>query len=123
MSEHPPLQEMRQWRSHVTDDVLDYIYKYRNEHPWSPDIRDVCAGLGITSTSVVNYHFDRLEEAGMIGFHYIQRKHNKGRHRAARTVHLTQKGLYYAEQRTMKKKVFSPAKDGVEHKLRRIVNP
>lgn len=42
------------------DDVLGYIIKYRKEHEYSPTIRELCAGLGIKSTSTVKMHVDRL---------------------------------------------------------------
>lgn len=32
----------------------------------SPTIREIADGCGITSTSVVNYHLDTLEKAGLI---------------------------------------------------------
>ena len=96
MSEHVDIQV--HWRSRVTHRVLEVIDDYKTRHPWSPDIREIGAALEISSTSVVNYHLDHLEEAGLINFHYITRRRGTGRHRAARTVHITPKGRMYLKQ-------------------------
>lgn len=77
--------------------VLKFIYDYKQSHPYSPDVREIMAQVGMPSTSVVNYHLDRLEEYGLISFLYIPRGSNavRGAHRGARTVHLTPKGIQY----------------------------
>jgi len=83
------------WRSEVTVQVLAFVDEYKRQHPYSPDIREIGHAVGISSTSVVNYHLDHLEEAGFVGFLYIERKGSKGRNRGARTVHVTRKGKAY----------------------------
>lgn len=45
--------------------VLDVIYEYRSEHGYSPSVRDIAEELEV-STSVVQYHLNRLEERGWI---------------------------------------------------------
>ena len=45
--------------------VLDVIYDYRAKHGYSPSVRDIAEELE-TSTSVVQYHLNRLEEKGWI---------------------------------------------------------
>jgi SOS-response transcriptional repressor LexA len=75
--------------------VLLFIHAYKEQHDFSPNIREIGNAVGITSTSVVNYYLNRLEEKGWIGFLYLpapQRKKRQERERAARTVHLTEAG-------------------------------
>lgn len=46
--------------------VLQAIKAFWAAHGFSPSIRDIMAETGITSTSVVRYHIDRLERAGVM---------------------------------------------------------
>ena len=48
------------------DIILDYIKDYISEHRYSPSIRDIAGGCGLSSTSVVNYHLNKLENKGII---------------------------------------------------------
>ncbi len=58
------------------DIILAYIEEYIHEHNYSPSIRDIVTGCGMSSTSVVNYHLNKLEGKKII---------TRGRHKA-RTI-------------------------------------
>jgi len=47
-------------------EVLDYIKKYSAEHGYPPAIREIGAGLGLSSPATVHSHVKKLEEAGCI---------------------------------------------------------
>lgn len=47
-------------------EVLDYIKKYTSEHGYPPAIREIGAGLGLSSPATVHTHVKKLEEAGVI---------------------------------------------------------
>lgn len=47
-------------------EVLDYIKKYTAEHGFPPAIREIGAGLGLSSPATVHTHVKKLEEAGVI---------------------------------------------------------
>ncbi|MCA9874065.1 MAG: transcriptional repressor LexA [Ardenticatenaceae bacterium] len=46
--------------------ILRFIYEYREEHDRPPTIREIGGAVGISSTSVVNYNLTRLEERGYL---------------------------------------------------------
>lgn len=81
--------------------LLVYIHEYKLLHPWSPDIREMAAAVPSQhekemSTSVVNYYLNALEKEGLISWFYLPHIQGKPRpFRAARTVHLTKKGVEY----------------------------
>ncbi len=54
--------------------VLDVIQEYRAKHGYAPSYREICAQTDITSTSMVNYYLEQLEEMG-----YIERSENISR--------------------------------------------
>lgn len=47
-------------------EVLDYIKKYSATHGYPPAIREIGAGLGLSSPATVHTHVKKLEEAGVI---------------------------------------------------------
>ena len=47
-------------------EVLDYIKKYTATHGYPPAIREIGAGLGLSSPATVHTHVKKLEEAGVI---------------------------------------------------------
>lgn len=47
--------------------ILDFIRQYREENGYPPTIREIGKAVGITSTSVVKYNLERLQEKGCIG--------------------------------------------------------
>jgi repressor LexA len=46
--------------------ILEFLAKYHGENDRPPSIREICAKVGISSTSVVNYDLDQLERRGYI---------------------------------------------------------
>lgn len=46
--------------------VLQVLHKYQSQSGYPPSIRDICEQAGITSTSLVNYYLDQLQEYGFI---------------------------------------------------------
>jgi len=52
-----------------TQQVLEYIRKYRREKGISPTYREIGLACYITSTSGVRYHLDELERNGYITRH------------------------------------------------------
>ena len=54
--------------------LFRYLCDNINENGYSPSIRDICAALGIKSTSTVHMYLDKLEKKG-----YISKKSGKGR--------------------------------------------
>ncbi len=47
-------------------EILQTIWKYNQERGYPPSIRDIGQSVGISSTSVVNYNLERLEQEGLI---------------------------------------------------------
>ena len=46
--------------------ILEFIRDYLDENTYPPTIREIGAAVGISSTSVVNYNLERLEELKLI---------------------------------------------------------
>ena len=46
--------------------ILDYIWEYWNEAGRPPTIREIGGAVNISSTSVVNYNLNKLEERGYV---------------------------------------------------------
>jgi repressor LexA len=46
--------------------ILDFIQEYLGEHNYPPTIREIGKAAGISSTSVVKYNLERLQEKGLI---------------------------------------------------------
>ena len=55
--------------------ILEVLERFQIQNGYPPSIREICEKANISSTSVVNYYLNQLEELG-----YIQRD---GRARAA----------------------------------------
>ena len=54
--------------------ILDYIKKYSAEHGYPPAIREICKGVGLSSSATVFSHVKSLEKMG-----YIKKTSNKFR--------------------------------------------
>lgn len=63
----------------TTDRVWGFITEYMAEHGYAPSHREIMAGAQVISTSVVEYHVDKLADKGII---------TKGPLRTARTLRL-----------------------------------
>ena len=46
--------------------ILEFVGEYSDDNGYPPSMREICSALNISSTSVVSYNLDRLEEAGYI---------------------------------------------------------
>jgi repressor LexA len=49
--------------------IANFIYRFWEDRGYPPSIRDIVAGCGISSTSVVNYNLNILEKKGYIRRH------------------------------------------------------
>jgi len=49
--------------------IIDFVTEFLNDKGYPPTIRDIAAGCGISSTSVVAYNLNKLEQAGYIRRH------------------------------------------------------
>ena len=47
-------------------EVLNFIKKYTATHGYPPSIREICAGLNLSSPATVHAHVKKLENAGVI---------------------------------------------------------
>lgn len=56
------------------EEILKYIKKYTAEHGFPPTIREICTGVGLSSTATVFVHIKNLEKNG-----YIRSSNNKFR--------------------------------------------
>ena len=52
--------------SDTRENVLDFIRTFRRDNGYSPTVREIALHCGIKSTSVVQYHLNHLEKAGLI---------------------------------------------------------
>ena len=46
--------------------IIEYITNYREMHDYGPSLNEICAHIGIKSTSLVSYYIHKLEEEGYI---------------------------------------------------------
>ena len=51
------------------ENIINFITDFLRDKGYPPSIRDIAAGCGISSTSVVAYNLNRLEQAGYIRRH------------------------------------------------------
>ena len=49
--------------------IINFVTEFLNDKGYPPTIRDIAAGCGISSTSVVAYNLNKLEQAGYIHRH------------------------------------------------------
>ncbi len=54
--------------------IFNFIRKYGENHGYPPSVREICQGVGFSSTSTVHLHLSSLEKAG-----YIRRDPTKPR--------------------------------------------
>jgi repressor LexA len=52
--------------SAARDSILRYIETFRNTKGYSPTVREIARGCGISSPSVAHYHLNALERAGLL---------------------------------------------------------
>ena len=46
--------------------VLRYLWVYRGQHGWWPNMRDVMRNFGCTSSRALAYHYDSLKHKGLL---------------------------------------------------------
>lgn len=46
--------------------IYEFIKSYVNEKSYPPSVREICAAVGLSSTSTVHGHLARLEKKGLI---------------------------------------------------------
>lgn len=51
------------------EQIINFVREFLDDRGYPPTIRDIAAGCGISSTSVVAYNLDKLEQAGYIRRH------------------------------------------------------
>jgi repressor LexA len=73
---HPPegVRAMPEPLAPRQKDVLLFITDYQQRHECAPTVRELCEGLGVTSTNTIDYHLKALERKG-----YIRRRGNLAR--------------------------------------------
>jgi len=49
--------------------IINFVIEFLNDRGYPPTVRDIAAGCGISSTSVVAYNLNKLEQAGYIRRH------------------------------------------------------
>jgi repressor LexA len=49
--------------------IIKFVTEFLSDKGYPPTIRDIAAGCGISSTSVVAYNLNKLEQAGYIRRH------------------------------------------------------
>ena len=52
--------------SHDLDAVLAFLRHFKADHRYSPSVREIVAGCGLSSTSVASAHLEQLEAQGLI---------------------------------------------------------
>lgn len=63
--------------------ILEYIHNYSTEHAFPPTVREMCAALGLASTSTIQTHVNEMIMEG-----YLSRVEY-----SPRTLRLTELGL------------------------------
>jgi repressor LexA len=57
---------MHELLSEKQSDILNFIKKQIREKGYPPTVREICAGVGLSSTSTVHGHLERMEKKGII---------------------------------------------------------
>lgn len=52
--------------SRLREKILTFIKDFRENKGYAPTVREIAKGCGVTSPSVVHYHLNQLERAGLI---------------------------------------------------------
>jgi len=84
--------------------ILRFIRQYRDEHDYPPTIREIGKAANISSTSVVKYNLERLQEKGLInrnkevsrGLRLVETEGTADEARAPRFVPVPKYGLISA---------------------------
>lgn len=52
----------------VRERIVGFITAYRDEHGWSPTLREVAAAVGLRQANSVKQHLDALAAAGRVAY-------------------------------------------------------
>lgn len=55
------------------DRVLEYVIKYMEKNQYSPSIREICEGVGLSSTNSVHMQLLRLAKDGEIEYEGVRK--------------------------------------------------
>lgn len=47
-------------------EILEYLRRFLSENGYAPSVREICAAVGLRSTSSVHYHLSQLKRRGLI---------------------------------------------------------
>lgn len=53
-------------KSDPRDRIYNFLVQYTEKNRFSPTVREICAGVGLKSTSSVHFYLNDLEDAGKI---------------------------------------------------------
>ena len=54
--------------------ILNFINIFVEKNGYAPSVREICTGVGLKSTSTVQYHIEKLINSG-----YLQKNYKKSR--------------------------------------------
>lgn len=57
---------MKEQKISQTEKVFNFISEFTKKNSYPPSVREMCAGLGISSTATIVYHLKKLEEQGKL---------------------------------------------------------
>lgn len=57
---------MKEQKISQTERVLNFIAEFTKKNSYPPSVREMCRGLGISSTATIVYHLKKLEEQGKL---------------------------------------------------------
>lgn len=69
-----PRTKNKQLLSGRQKEVFEYVKKWIREKGYPPSVREICEGIGLSSTSTVHAHLNQLENKGL-----IRRRESKNR--------------------------------------------
>lgn len=59
-------KNMKEQKISQTERVLNFIAEFTKKNSYPPSVREMCQGLGISSTATIVYHLKKLEEQGKL---------------------------------------------------------
>lgn len=63
---HKKEKNMKEQKITQTEKVLNFISDFTKKNSYPPSVREMCKGLGISSTATIVYHLKKLEEQGKL---------------------------------------------------------
>lgn len=53
-------------KTDIRDRILAFIVSHQEEHGYSPTMREVASGVGVSSSGCVHRHITEMKEAGIL---------------------------------------------------------